>query len=37
MSKELYLQYIYAKFMLNEIGVWSVSWLDVSFANKVKK
>jgi hypothetical protein len=21
-------------FMLNEIGVYSVSWLDVSFANK---
>jgi hypothetical protein len=25
---------MYAKFMLNEIGVLSVSWSDVSIANK---
>jgi hypothetical protein len=33
-SSEPYLKYIYAKFMLNEIGVQSVSWSDVSIANK---
>jgi hypothetical protein len=32
-----YFKYMYAKFMLNEIGVYSVSWLDVSFANKENK
>jgi hypothetical protein len=36
-SRELYFKYMYAKFMLNEIGVYSVSWLDVSFANKENK
>jgi hypothetical protein len=33
-SSELYLKYIDAKFMLNQIGVQSVSWSDVSIANK---
>jgi hypothetical protein len=36
-SSELYLKYIDAKFMLNQIGVQSVSRSDVSIANKKNK
>jgi hypothetical protein len=37
MSSDLYLEYVYANFMLNEIGVQSVSWSAVSIANKENK